>query len=40
MASVKILDKFMKPVKESFNERDNCSGRRYKLGKNNWLRQK
>lgn len=37
--SVKILDKFMKPVREFFNERDNCTDRRYELEKNNWLPQ-
>lgn len=37
VASVKILDKFMTPVKEFFNERDSCTDRRYELKKNNWL---
>lgn len=36
-SSVKILDKFMTPVKEFFNERDNCTDRRYKIERNNWL---
>jgi ribosomal-protein-alanine N-acetyltransferase len=39
VGSVKILDKFMTPVKEFFNERDNCTDRRYELEKNNWLQQ-
>ena len=39
IASVKILEKFMKCVKEFFNERDNCTDRRYELEKNNWLQQ-
>jgi ribosomal-protein-alanine N-acetyltransferase len=37
IGSVKILNKFMKPVSEFFNERDNCTDRRYELWKNNWL---
>lgn len=40
VASVKILDKFMTPVKEFFNERDNCTDRRYEVKKSNWLQQK
>ncbi|MCG8575348.1 MAG: GNAT family N-acetyltransferase [Flavobacteriales bacterium] len=36
VGSVKILDKFMTPVKEFFNERDNCTDRRYELKKENW----
>lgn len=39
IASIKILEKFMTPVKEFFNERDNCTDRRYELKKNNWLQQ-
>lgn len=39
IGSVKILDTFMKPVREFFNERDNCTDRRYELEKNNWLQQ-
>lgn len=39
IASAKILDKFMTPVKEFFNERDNCTDRRYELKKENWLPQ-
>jgi len=39
VASVKILDKIMTPVIEFFNERDNCTDRRYELEKNNWLQQ-
>jgi len=37
IGSVKILNKFMKPVREFFNERDNCTDRRYEIDKNNWL---
>ncbi|WP_067145694.1 GNAT family N-acetyltransferase [Pseudotamlana agarivorans] len=37
VASVKILNKFMKPVYEFFNERDNCTDRRYELEKRIWL---
>lgn len=37
VGSVKILEKFMKPVKEFFNERDTCMDRRYELEKTNWL---
>jgi len=29
----------MEPVSEFFNERDNCTDRRYELFKNNWLQQ-
>lgn len=36
IGSVKILDKFMKPLREFFNERDNCIDRRYEIEKNNW----
>lgn len=39
IASVKILDKFMTPVKEFFNERDNCTDRRYELKREDWLQQ-
>ncbi|HLV38138.1 GNAT family N-acetyltransferase [Xanthomarina sp.] len=39
-ASVKILNKFMKPVREFFNERDNCIDRRYEIEKNNWLERR
>tara|TARA_R110001592_G_scaffold363155_2_gene680820 strand:- start:8603 stop:9139 length:537 start_codon:yes stop_codon:yes gene_type:complete len=39
LASVKILNKFMKPVKEFFNEQDNCIDRRYELEKGDWLKQ-
>ncbi len=40
IGSVKILDKFMNPVREFFNERDNCTDRRYELKKNNWLQHR
>lgn len=33
VGSVKILDKFMNPVRDFFNERDNCIDRRYELKK-------
>lgn len=36
VGSVKILDKFMKPVTEFFNDIDNCTVRKYELMKNNW----
>jgi len=31
--SSKILDKFMNPVREFFNEKDNCTDRRYEITK-------
>ena len=31
IASAKILNKFLTPVREFFNERDNCIDRRYEL---------
>jgi ribosomal-protein-alanine N-acetyltransferase len=34
--SVKILSKFMTPVKEFFNKRDDCIDRRYSLNKEDW----
>lgn len=37
LASRRILDKFMTPLKEFFNERDNCIDRRYILKKEQWL---
>lgn len=36
VGSVKILEKFMIPVKEFFSERDNCIERRYEIERNNW----
>lgn len=36
--SVKILEKFFLPVREFFNENDNCTDRRYVLKKENWLK--
>ena len=36
-ASVRILDKYMTPVKEFFNERDQCIDRRYELKNSQWL---
>ena len=40
VGSVKTLDKFMTPVRDFFNERDNCTDRRYELEKNNWLQHR
>ncbi|MFB9052154.1 GNAT family N-acetyltransferase [Formosa undariae] len=40
ISSVKILEKFMKPVRQFFNERDNCIDRTYELTKENWIKQK
>ena len=37
IGSVKILEKFMKPLKEFFNEERNCTVRRYSIEKENWL---
>jgi ribosomal-protein-alanine N-acetyltransferase len=36
VASIKILNTFMKPVKDFYNERDHCTDRRFELRKNNW----
>ena len=33
IASVKVLEKFMTPVREFFNTRDNCTDRRYEIKK-------
>jgi ribosomal-protein-alanine N-acetyltransferase len=38
--SVKILEKFMSSEKEFFNESDDCTDRRYKILKNNWLQHR
>ncbi len=35
-ASVKILTKFFKPIKEFYNAHDKCTDRRYLLHKNDW----
>lgn len=40
IGSLKILDKFMKPVHQFFNDRDNCTDRRYEIEKNQWLQEK
>lgn len=40
IGSVKILDKFMEPVYEFFNVRDNCTDRRYEIEKHSWLQQR
>lgn len=37
--SVSILEKFFKPVKEFFNESDQCTDRRYALTRASWLHQ-
>ena len=37
IGSAKILEKFMKPVKEFFNEERNCTVRRYEIEQHNWL---
>jgi len=34
--SVKILNKFFKPVREFYNEKDKCYDRRYHLDKKDW----
>jgi RimJ/RimL family protein N-acetyltransferase len=34
--SMKILDKFLSPVREFFNEEGNCTDRRYHLRKEDW----
>lgn len=39
VGSVKILSKFMKLVKEFFNEKDNCIDRKYEVKKEEWLQQ-
>jgi RimJ/RimL family protein N-acetyltransferase len=35
--SVKILEKFFDPIREFYNEDDNCTDRRYMLRKEKWL---
>jgi ribosomal-protein-alanine N-acetyltransferase len=35
--SVKILDKFLRPVKEFYNKIDDCTDRRYEIKRDNWL---
>lgn len=37
--SVRILEKFFTPVKEFYNERDQCTDRRYELKKEHWILQ-
>jgi RimJ/RimL family protein N-acetyltransferase len=37
IGSTKILDKFMNPVREFYNEEDKCTDRRYELYKEDWL---
>lgn len=39
IGSVKILDKFMTPVREFFNEDDNCTDRSYCIEKKDWVRE-
>lgn len=36
ITSIKILDKFLTPVKEFFNKNDNCTDRRYALERKDW----
>ncbi|WP_159023621.1 GNAT family N-acetyltransferase [Formosa sp. L2A11] len=36
--SIKILEKFMSPIKEFFNERDQCTDRRYQINKHDYLK--
>jgi len=36
--SVKILVKFMTIVDEFFNEKDNCTDRRYEVTRSGWLK--
>ena len=36
--SIKILDKFLTKQKEFFNKEDNCTDRRYKLTKEDWIK--
>lgn len=38
VGSVKILSQFMEPVREFFNERDNCMDRRYQITRSQWLK--
>ena len=38
--SINILNKFMSPVKDVFNEKDNCTDRFFELEKKDWLLQK
>lgn len=37
IGSVKILEKFMNPIKEFFNEEDNCTDRRYVVKSSSWV---
>ena len=37
LGSTKILDKFMSPVREFYNDDDQCTDRRYELYKEDWL---
>lgn len=39
VGSASILEKFFKPVKEFFNESDQCTDRRYVLTRESWLHQ-
>ena len=38
VGSIKILSKFMTPIKEFFNENDNCMDRRFQITKGEWLK--
>ncbi|PKH51145.1 hypothetical protein CXF68_10805 [Tenacibaculum sp. Bg11-29] len=37
IASIKVLSKFLKPVKEFYNENDDCTDKRYELLKKDWI---
>ena len=39
VGSVKILNKFMDPINEFFNERDQCMDRRYEIKRESWLKK-
>jgi len=39
IGSTKILDKFMSPVREFYNDEDKCMDRRYKVLKGDWEKQ-
>ena len=39
VGSVKILNKFMDPINEFFNVRDQCMDRRYEIKRESWLKE-
>ena len=39
LKSVKILAKFLTPVREFYNEKDQCTDRRYQLNKSDWINE-